>query len=48
MNNFYWAVWAILILKKEDYGRKNVFNFDFLDFRIQMHTMVKELYFEKQ
>lgn len=47
VNNFFWGVWAIENLKKQHYGNTTVFNFDFLSYRIQMHNLVKDLYFDK-
>ena len=36
MNNFFWAVWSIELLKPETYAAEGIFNYDFADGRIHM------------
>ena len=42
--NAIWAVWSLVILKKENEGSDTCFNFDFLDARIQMFKKVRSVY----
>ena len=36
LNNFFWAVWSIELLKPEDYAKEGIFNYDFADARLSM------------
>ncbi|CDW90830.1 choline ethanolamine kinase [Stylonychia lemnae] len=42
--NYMWAVWSLKILKDENEGSDKCFNFDYLDCKIQMFKLVKQLY----
>ena len=44
LNNYFWGIWSLTILKKENIGNPNVFNFDFASARIAMYNHVKDLY----
>ena len=37
LNNFYWAVWAVMMLQEADEVNPNAFNWDFLAGRCEMH-----------
>lgn len=45
LNNYFWAIWAMHILKEERLGDPTVFNFGFVESRIRMQLHVKQLYF---
>jgi hypothetical protein len=47
LNNYFWAIWSLRILKSEKMGDPGVFNFDFAEARMQMFEHVKTLYFNK-
>lgn len=47
LNNFFWGIWSLHILKEERMGDPSVFNFDFAEARIAMYEHVKSLYFRK-
>ena len=36
LNNFFWAVWSIELLKPDTYAEEGIFNYDFADARIHM------------
>lgn len=40
LNNFYWAVWAIMMLKEEEETDPEVYQWDFLIGRCQMHNRI--------
>ena len=44
LNNFYWAVWAVMMLSDADETDVNAFNWDFLLGRCIMHKKCVELY----
>lgn len=46
LNNFFWAIWCLRMLKPEKMGDPNVFNFDFAEARICMYEHIKGLYFK--
>jgi len=46
LNNYFWAVWSLRMLKDEKLGDQNVFNFDFAQGRVEMFNHVKSLYFK--
>lgn len=37
LNNFLGAIWAMQVLKKEDYGRKDLFNFELAKARLSIY-----------
>ena len=43
LNNYFWAVWSMRILKEEKLGDANVFNFDFALARVEMFNHVKKV-----
>jgi hypothetical protein len=43
VNNYFWAVWAMRILKEERLGDSTVFNFDFAHARVEMFEHVKKM-----
>jgi len=45
LNNFFWAIWCLRMLKPEKLGDPEVFNFDFAEARIAMYEHIKGLYF---
>ena len=45
LNNYFWGVWSIRMLKPEKIGETTVFNFDFAKARVAMFNHVKSLYF---
>ena len=45
LNNYFWAVWALRMLKKDKLEDDKVFNFDFAEARIKMFNHVKRLYY---
>lgn len=47
LNNYFWAVWSLKMLKDEKMGDPNVFNFEFAKSRVHMYNHVKGLYFDK-
>ena len=48
LNNYFWAVWALKMLKPDRLSDEKVFNYDFADARIQMYNHVKMLYFNEE
>jgi choline/ethanolamine kinase len=46
LNNYFWAIWSLRMLKEEKLGDPNVFNFDFAQGRVEMYNHVKSLYFK--
>jgi len=44
LNNFFWAIWSLRMLKPESLGNPDVFNFDFAEARVAMYNHVKHLY----
>ena len=47
LNNYFWGIWSLRMLKEEKLGDPNVFNFDFAQARIDMFNHVKALYFKE-
>ena len=47
LNNFFWAIWCLRMLKPEKLGDPEVFNFDFAEARIAMYEHISKLYFTK-
>lgn len=45
VNNYFWAIWSLRMLKDERLGDTTVFNFAFAEGRVAMYKHVKELYF---
>ena len=43
LNNYFWAVWSMRILKEEKLGDSTVFNFDFALARVEMFNHVKKV-----
>mmetsp|Transcript_6170 Transcript_6170/g.9958 ORF Transcript_6170/g.9958 Transcript_6170/m.9958 type:complete len:158 (-) Transcript_6170:102-575(-) len=43
LNNFFWGVWALALLKPEQCGEAGLFNFDFALARVDMFKKVQEL-----
>ncbi len=43
LNNYFWGVWALRILKEEKLGDSSVFNFDFAQARVDMFNHVKKM-----
>jgi len=39
LNNFYWAVWAIMMLTEQDETNTEAFNWDFADGRCDLHEL---------
>lgn len=50
LNNFLGGIWAIQMLKVEDYGRgaTEVFNFDLARARIEMYRLTRSFYFNNR
>jgi hypothetical protein len=46
LNNFFWAVWSIRMIKEENFSDAKVFNFDSAVGRVKLFNKVKELYFK--
>jgi len=46
LNNYFWALWSIHILKEDRLGDPTVFNFEFIESRIRMQQHVKTEYFK--
>jgi thiamine kinase-like enzyme len=44
VNNAYWGIWALMMLKKEDWDKEGVFNYDFADARVKMIDHVTKVY----
>ena len=44
LNNYFWGIWALVMLKSEDYGKTDVFNFDFAEARIYMYEFARDNY----
>jgi hypothetical protein len=42
LNNYFWAIWSMRILKEEKLGDPTLFNFDFAEARVQMQKHVQE------
>ena len=40
-NNVFWGVWALNLLKPEEYSNSNIFNWDFCNARIEMFLKIK-------
>jgi len=47
LNNYFWAIWSLRMLKEEKLGDPKVFNFDFAQARIDMFNHVKTQYFKE-
>lgn len=45
LNNYFWGVWSMKMLKPEKLGDTNVWNFDYFKARVEMFNHVKGLYF---
>lgn len=45
LNNYFWGVWSLKMLKPEKLGDVNVWNFDYFKARVDMFNHVKALYF---
>lgn len=43
VNNSYWGIWALMMLKEENWDKPDVFNYDFATARIAMTRHVKNL-----
>jgi hypothetical protein len=46
LNNYFWAIWSLRMLKPERLGDPTVYNFDFAAARVAMFKHVKNLYFK--
>lgn len=44
LNNFYWAVWAIMMLNDSDETNPNAFNWEFARGRTDMHKKSESLW----
>ena len=42
LNNYYWGVWAVMMLSEADETDPNVFNWDFLEGRCDLHLKCVE------
>lgn len=45
LNSYFWAIWALHMIKEEKLGDPTVFNFDYAQARIAMYNHTKKLYF---
>ena len=43
LNNFFWGVWSLALLKPEDCAEKGIFNYDFAHFRCLAFEKIKTL-----
>jgi len=41
LNNLMWGVWAILMIKEGEYEKEGLFNYDFLEARVEMLQKVR-------
>ena len=47
LNNFYWGVWALMMLADDDIEKDDVFNYDFAQCRVDMAKKNEEMILEK-
>jgi hypothetical protein len=47
LNNYFWALWSIMMLREENYGRTDIFNLDFADARVHIYNHAKNIFYDK-
>ena len=48
LNNYYWGVWALAVLRDKDVCDDKVFNYEFAISRIRMYKMQTKLFQEQK
>jgi len=48
LNNYYWGVWALVLLRDKDVCEERVFNYEFAISRVKMYKMQVKLFSEKK
>ena len=48
LNNYYWGVWALAVLRDKDVCDEKVFNYEFAISRIKMYKMQTKLFQEQK
>ena len=43
LNNFFWGVWCLQLLKPDEYAKDGIFNYDFAKSRVEMYKKVCEI-----